>query len=384
MDPDSIEITTVLDDFTHHRGEARKAAVRTARTMIQHQAAEPNRLVTELASQLQADDIYRRRGAAELLAAVAVDDASLVQSEVDQLSAALTDPITISYAEHALAAIGRETPQKLVPAIESIETVLESSAPDRQDAALHLLEYVVPVNSDVVESHLVARLLSIAMTEPASDHTSQEVDQGERQRDYRRQKRAIGILAAIAETDPERFRDQLPTIAERFPHLSDSAQVGLLEMLIPIAESDPAAMSPLLELLGHSFRNEDDERILVRAGWALSLSGEAYPNEVAAAIADNVEPAFTLLDGDLEARAAGAALLSYVAEYQPELLGSRQNELREHLDDEHESVRTSILWALGALGASEELFEEIAHTDESELVRNVATALLHGDANVSS
>ena len=383
-DPDSVEMKTLLDDLKEHRGNARKAAVRTARRAIKVDSEEPSRLVSQLANHLNDDDIYRRRGAAELIAAIGVQDASLIRTEVDRIAMALTDPITTSYAEHALAAVGRDAPQDLSPALAPIGTLLKSSSPDKQDAALHLLEYLIAEKPSVPDEDIVRRLIVLAMVEPPEDQTGEKLDRGTVESIYRRQKRAVGILMSLAQSDPDPFRQHLPTIRDGLPNLSPSARVAVLELLIPIAEIDPGAMHPLLETLGEVFKDASDSRIQVRAGWILSLSGEAYPREVAAAIEADIEAAFSLLDGDIESRAAGATLLSYVAEYNPELLAPRNDQLRSYLDDDHEAVRISIVWALGALDASENLIRIIAETDESALVRDVATAIVEGDAEPMS
>lgn len=183
-------------------------------------------------------------------------------------------------------------------------------------------------------------------------------------------------VALVAESHPDAVADHVDDIAAAIEE-SDvpGVRYALVDALVPVAESSPAAAMAALDALVGRLEAGGLPENLARVARVLGFLADADERRVADAVRPHLDTVLGLLEEeDPGVRGATAGLLMYVGEQYPEDVAEGEEALLELLDAEDPSVRGSAALVLGAVGGSDarERLSAVAAADPSEEVRAAA------------
>ncbi|MFH5801439.1 HEAT repeat domain-containing protein [Haladaptatus sp. CMAA 1911] len=249
--------------------------------------------------------------------------------------------------------VARAAPEKVVPVV-----------PELVNLARERTCWEQPDRLDRVTSEITRREIAEASRREQIDREVQRA-------------RAILTLRLIAERRPADLVSAITPLGRLLQtETNPQAQLALMNIISLVVNTDSEAVLPVLSKLTDTIRTSCDSELQGAAIRILAALGEDHLDEVGPAVEELI-PSITglLRDDEPSTRGATAVLLTYGAEYQPEPIEPAVTDLRALLDDEHEYVRGSAIWALGLVGddISRPVLQELSTSDPADQVRNAAS-----------
>lgn len=350
--------------------------------------------VATVAERLADEDPAVRRGAAVALRVcfeTAPDADSAVANDLARVLAD-DDHVVRKQAGTALRNLARQDPETGREAVDHLPELFDPGSPDLLAVGLDAAAAIAEGESDAVVpllGPLLDTLEALADREPERTEVrgaGPELPPAARERDRqsaierdRQRRRIVSIVGATLAARPE-------TASSVRPALSDvlrNEEVGrdravLAEALGRAAESDPAAVAPLVDDFA-VLLDDSESGVVGSAARALGLLADTHGRRVADATETHVGALADLLNGEgTSVRVASAALLAYVAEHRPATVEPVADSLIAALDDANPDVRASAAFALGVGGIRRSLSDlrDVAETDPDERVRTTASTAI--------
>lgn len=248
---------------------------------------------------------------------------------------------------NALAELARYHPEEIQSAVSALLTVILSQMPREEDAVQG-------------PSH------------PDSMDQSSPIDQesGDTSRVA-----AARTLALVANECPETVVDMVDQVELLLSDPDAGVRGAACEVVGAVARTRPDTVHHLLDGLATLLLEDPQYSVVWRAATALAALAGEHPRDLADAIAqDPTGVTILLVDTDTDVRRIGVGLLSYMAEYHPEVVDPVLNDLRDCLADDDPGVRANAARALGDAGKTVSLgpLAELAENDPDQEVQEIA------------
>lgn len=391
--PGDVDRSAVLELLAADDADARRYAIQAFRA-ADWPASELSAVVTRLESSLDDDDAMLRNSALQALTDVAARDVELVESVVEDPATLLEDESDLvqSSAVELLFFVAKADPDAVVDAVPNLIERFDPETLAGRRGPLFCLAAVARERPDPFVDHVDVFVDAFLTTgdEPTVDTGAIEnpVDR-ERISDafsnagkQRRTHRTVAgdVVVNVAQSSPAAVRHRLDDIAAVADDADPQIQGVVVDVFGALAVDHPEAVIDHLPTL--AARLADPPSVRRRAVQALAALSQSRPEPVVEAI----EPYAAELVGALDAeeptvRSAGAGLLSYLAERDPEAASPAREPARMLLDDDHAFVRGNAVWLLGAVGdaSDRERLAELRDSDPDPDVREAATTVLGED-----
>lgn len=297
-----------------------------------------------------------------------------------------------------LVLVGREQPEPLIDHREGIATAIRDVPLARSTLATEVVRPIADADPSAALDLLPALLSTIRTDDnrqalPGSDvpiggddgpHHEVEPARLERQEATKTRRRArrktADTIATLVSDRPEEAAAFGSELADALTAADDDIVASaLLEAVAAVAETRPEPVVEAVGPAGERLVESDASDEQTRSVRVLALLAESVPTRVTEAARLGIGTLFDLLEeGDPVARRNAAALLSYLAEHEPDMVGQERSRLLARLDDEDPAVRASTAWILAFVGGedAEKQIAALAENDSVEVVRTAAQTAL--------
>ena len=319
--------------------------------------------VVDRLARVTTDDAVVRSMVMSALADVAATHPEQLTSSVPALQDRVGDgdPVVRRNALRALARVAAHAPDNVVPAYQvTLEALSDAATHDdatRAHAAV-VLRYLADASPEKVAGD-VDRLVDVLQTAsaegrsrlPGGPETDEELER-ERQ-DVLVQSASTGTalastLVVLASATPDRLANHVAAIGGALADFDGGIRALLVESFAVLGAQSPAALAGQAETLAAAL---DDDRTRRHAATALAYLAEVEADQVATAVAPQVESLLACLPtAETDERRAVVSLLAYVAEEKPSAVRPGRRAVADLLADDDAGVRGQALWTLRYVG----------------------------------
>ena len=352
-------------------------------------------IVRRMEPLLESESENTRIAATRTISTLASIHPEPVSSAADALSDLFDDDSAAvrAAAVRAFVSLADRNPEAVLPHLDGIEPLLVDDVLYVGEAALGVVETLLPEH---VESILPAReTLVNALESPP------ELDPAERKRwmeqhpTYRETldrelspasdrerflSSASRDVAMIAAQCPSAFHGAVPTIATVLSReASTPVRRNLLDAIGVVAEDHPEAAAPAIDALLEVLVETHSDELKAKAAWILAWIAEDAQTEVVTSVSERAPSLFPALEAsDDDLRGGVLALLSHVAELDPDAIEPALPEVRALLEDDSRSIRGAAVWTLAYAGTDDDRnrIRKLADDDPDRDVRAAARDVL--------
>lgn len=352
-------------------------------------------IVRRMEPLLESESENTRIAATRTISTLASIHPDPVSTAADTLSKRFDDKSAAvrAAAVRTFVSLADRKPESVLPHIEAIEPLLVDDVLFVGEAALGVVETLLPEHIESifpVRETLVTTIESPPPLDPADRRQWMEqhptyretLDRelstaSDRERFLSSASKGVAMVAAQR---PSAFHEALPTIATVLSReASTPVRLNLLDAVGAVAEDDPAAAAPAIDSVLEVLVETHSDELKSKAAWTLAWIAEGAQIEVVTAVSERAPSLFPFLKAsDDDLRGGVLALLSHVAELDPNAIEPALPEVRALLEDDSRSIRGAAVWTLTYAGTDEDLqrIREIAAGDTDPDVRDAASDVL--------
>lgn len=394
-DPASVPLERVIETIRDVEPSEYLVLFRAIINLLDEDPTLSDDLIEALIAELDADDEGTRVAAMRTLVNLSALEPDEIVSALPEILEHREDPFAPARGSslQVLLVLAEKRPEEVIDRLDVLSPYVTDEVPYVGEVAVKTMRSLANDHPDELAHHV----------DPVIDFLADppEVPSGERQRWMRyhptyREKREMGhittsdrerllttvaaYVAQLAGERPDALHEHVETLGDVIEReRSNYVREHLLEAIGAVAADDPDAAADAIEPVAAVLEDARTAPLIAAASWTLAWLAEGHSTEVSDAVAEELPAVVEGLDADDDELAQGsAALLSYVAEHEPEAVEPALPQVRELLDSEEPQIRGLAVWIVGYVGEEDdrERLAELEREDPHPAVQSAA-----GEAN---
>lgn len=394
-DPNAVEAEDVVREIRNVNPDEFPTLLSAVGRMIDRNPGRAHGVVDAVKAEIDVDEDVTRVAATRVLATTAAAAPEAIIPVLSDIEARFGDesPPVRGAALRVFVSLCETHPEEVTRRLDSIASLIRDPVPFVGETAMEVVRTIELERDQDLET-IVAELVGTLDDPPEFDPIERRrwmryhptylewldregVSTSDRERYLATASR---ILARLSFESPNIASKHVSTIADIIEReQSTPVRVHLLDMISFVADNEPGVATPAIAPVSDMLLEAHTDSFAAKAAWTLAWLAEGDSADVADAVNDAVPELQTMLESDDEDLVGGVtAVLSHVAEHNPEAVEAVNPRARELLEEENKRIRGLAVWILAYTGAKEDQsrLDRLSKEDPDPEIREAAADAL--------